>query len=127
VFIPVPRGVVRFEGSSLVNIVAEEGEIRKREVSVAIIASLKPRTADPLPTIIREDQSCARCEGEGTARIVRWMAEVRSVRKRWESGWKRSVPTVISRRMELEVVVGLVGAVMPLGSALSVKPAVEDL
>lgn len=39
---PVATGVVKFEGSSEVNIVALEGEMRYRELRVAMSASLNP-------------------------------------------------------------------------------------
>lgn len=42
VLVPVPMGVVRLEGSSDVNIVAEDGEMRYLEERVDISASLKP-------------------------------------------------------------------------------------
>ena len=42
VFVPVPMGVERLDGSSEVNIVAEDGDIRYFVVSDARRASLKP-------------------------------------------------------------------------------------
>lgn len=42
VLVPVPMGVVRLEGSSEVNIVAEEGEMRYFVERVDMSASLKP-------------------------------------------------------------------------------------
>lgn len=46
---PVPLGVARLEGSSLMNIVAELGETRYRLLSVVSRASLNPLTLDPDP------------------------------------------------------------------------------
>lgn len=54
---PVPDGVGRFEGSSLINMVAELGEIRYRALRIAMSASLKPLTFDPDPQMIRESQA----------------------------------------------------------------------
>lgn len=43
VFAPVPMGVERFDGSSEVKIVAEDGEMTYLALRVARRASLKPR------------------------------------------------------------------------------------
>lgn len=42
VWAPVPTGVEKFEGSSEVNMVAEDGEIRYLEMMVCMRASRKP-------------------------------------------------------------------------------------
>lgn len=77
VFAPVPAGVERFDGSSEVKIVADDGEIMYLLLSVAMSASLKPVVSvsffqrgqgevylplslAPLPTMIRESQSSLR-------------------------------------------------------------------
>jgi hypothetical protein len=68
---PVPLGVARFEGNSLMNIVAELGDTKYRLLSVVINASLNPRTLDPDPHIINASHASCLFEISSTERIVR--------------------------------------------------------
>lgn len=68
---PVPLGVAKLEGNSLINIVAELGDIRYRLVKVVSRASLNPLTLLPDPQIISASQASCLLEISSTDRIVR--------------------------------------------------------
>jgi hypothetical protein len=68
---PVPLGVARFDGNSLMNIVAELGDTRYRLLRVVNKASLNPRTFDPDPQITNASQASCLFEISSTDRIVR--------------------------------------------------------
>ena len=68
---PVPLGVARLDGNSLINIVAELGDTRYRLLRVTNSASLKPRTFDPDPQITNASQASCLFEISSTDRIVR--------------------------------------------------------
>ena len=68
---PVPLGVARLEGSSLMNMVAELGETRYRLLRVVSKASLNPLTLDPDPQMINASQASCLFEISSTERMVR--------------------------------------------------------
>ena len=69
---PVPLGVARFDGSSLMNMVAELGDTKYRLLRVWISASLNPLTLLPEPQMINASQASCLFEISSTDRIVRY-------------------------------------------------------
>lgn len=73
-FVPVPLGVSNWLGMSEVNMLETPwacGFTKKRACSVASNVSLKPRTAEPLPMIMRLFQRVEREDGVGLEDMTR--------------------------------------------------------